>query len=731
MQKNLKVFLFFISLIPAFLYGQNTLEEYKIEQGWYRYDDGINISKQDFLETYKNTWGLIASDELRIISSEQDDLAYTHYKYRQYYQGYEVEHTDLFLHYHSGLWVGANALVAQKLTLETENPISEESALATVLSYVNATEYAWENQTMENELKEETGDTTATHFPVGTLLLHHEYGKPISNQYYHFAWRFEIYTAEPMGHFYVYVDANTGNILSQHSLILSCNDKPGTGSTLYNGTQNITVNKRIFDFTLEECGNRKIHTKWGWGANPDVIDNNGNYGANDIDATSAHWAAEKTWDYYKSIHNRSGTNGSNRQLKILANENNTNAIDNAYWHLSAGNNDKIHIGKYVSNGNSLACVDIVAHEFTHGITGATANLVYQGESGALNESFSDIFGAMVERGVQPSVGWIHGDDPNPNPKFLRSLQDPTVFTYTLPAVPCGGGGSGIPYPDTYQVGGWYFGLCDFEGVHLNSSVQNKFYYLLAAGGTQNGITVIGIGATKAEKIAFRSLTVYLQQNSQYADARAAWISAAIDLHGNCSFGVIQVINAWRAVGVNGPANQPFCIQLLTPTHKGGMYCNNSTISLTATTNLIPPVSYSWNVPLGVITSSQNGGQATFTALAVPQTTISVSASNSNATLTSAPITFNTKFCRLANPNGYEPFAKEDIILYPNPANESIIVEFNDINYEKGTVTIFDMQEKELSNNSIESVKSKIDISYLKSGIYIVRVSSQNIQKILN
>jgi hypothetical protein len=118
-------------------------------------------------------------------------------------------------------------------------------------------------------------------------------------------------------------------------------------------------------------------------------------------------------------------------------------------------------------------------------------------------------------------------------------------------------------PDTYKGLYWYSGTDDNGGVHTNSGVQNKWFYILTSG--ESGINdkgysynVTGISMEKAAAIAYRNLTVYLTASSNYAAARACAIQAASDLYGSESLEVTATAEAWNAVGVYGPAadNQP-------------------------------------------------------------------------------------------------------------------------------------------------------------------------------
>ncbi len=188
--------------------------------------------------------------------------------------------------------------------------------------------------------------------------------------------------------------------------------------------------------------------------------------------------------------------------------------------------------------------DIVAHEITHGLTENTAGLYYQYESGALNESFSDIFGIAVDFYTDPdNANYLMAEQVTIDGNGIRSMSDPNSHGH----------------PDTYMGDYWYYGSGDNGGVHMNSGVQNYWFYLLCEGGSgqndsANYYNVNAIGIDKAAAIAYRNLTVYLGPNSDYEDARFYSIQSAIDLYGSCSDEVIQVTNAWYAVGVGTPFN---------------------------------------------------------------------------------------------------------------------------------------------------------------------------------
>ena len=219
--------------------------------------------------------------------------------------------------------------------------------------------------------------------------------------------------------------------------------------------------------------------------------------------------------------------------------------NNACWGCT-GNSAIFYAGNTASATDDWNTDDIMGHEFTHGVTQASAGLVYEKESGALNKSFSDIFGEMVESWSEGNCDYLVGGDRG----AIRSFITPKSYND----------------PDTYlgkQVGFHQLYPCksnDYCGVHTNSGVQNHWFYLLSEGGSGTNdkgdkYNVTGITRFKARLIAYRGLTTYLTSSSNYIDARAASLHAAWDLYGQCSQEIISVGDAWHAVGVESQSPQ--------------------------------------------------------------------------------------------------------------------------------------------------------------------------------
>jgi len=265
-------------------------------------------------------------------------------------------------------------------------------------------------------------------------------------------------------------------------------------------------------------------------------------GTDNQPGVSVHWAQEVTYDYFLNTYGRKSYNDENGRLISYVNWNTESGKNNAFWIgyaaiFGAGNGETV---------NPLTSLDIVAHELTHGVTEYSAGLIYENEPGALNESFSDIFGTVIETtefGLNQN-SWQFGENIFTNYPNIRSMEDP----------------KSRHQPDTYKGEYWRNSTSDpvsnndYGGVHVNSGVQNYWFYLLSVGGTGendhgNAYSVNGIGIEDAAKIAYRNLTLYLQPTSEFFDAAFYSEQAAIDLFGENSPQHVSVIDAWYAVGI--------------------------------------------------------------------------------------------------------------------------------------------------------------------------------------
>jgi Zn-dependent metalloprotease len=333
-------------------------------------------------------------------------------------------------------------------------------------------------------------------------------------------------------------------VISSSAETLYANDGAEVGITASNVVRETTIIEG--NYRLRESGRGggiatlDMHNQNVYGFSTDFVDADSNFiDANDQAGVSAHWAVEQTYDYYLTKHGRHSYDDSD--ARIVSYVHYSDNFVNAFWDgggMTIGDGDGTNYGPLVP-------LDVVGHEFTHGVTQYSSGLIYQGEQGALNESFSDIFGALVEFFVEgPNGDWLMGEDFALSTPPFRSMEDP----------------NSRDDPDTYLGDFWAPtgpDNPDNGGVHTNSGVQNFWFYLLSEGGSDvndhgDAYSVSGIGIEDAAQIAYRNLTVYLMPDSKYNDARLASINSALDLFGLGSNQVKAATNAWYAVGVGDP-----------------------------------------------------------------------------------------------------------------------------------------------------------------------------------
>lgn len=245
-------------------------------------------------------------------------------------------------------------------------------------------------------------------------------------------------------------------------------------------------------------------------------------------AASAHYNAGVAYEYFRNKHARNSINGLGGNILSIINVTNSDGspMDNAFW-----NGTAMFYGNGQDAFNTLAkSLDVAGHEMSHGVIQSTANLEYLGESGALNESFADIFGRLIDRD-----DWLIGEDVVKTTYFpsgaLRSFIDPHNGGLRI-------GDAGFQ-PRIYSER--YMGTQDNSGVHINSGIANWAFYQM--------VTRIGNDLDKAEKIYYRALTLYLTRSSRFIDCRKAVIQAATDLYGAASAEVTAAQAAYDAVGI--------------------------------------------------------------------------------------------------------------------------------------------------------------------------------------
>lgn len=355
----------------------------------------------------------------------------------------------------------------------------------------------------------------------------------------------------------LFMDARNGSQVYGYD-----NLQTGSGTSLYSGT--VTVNSSLVSTTyyMEDLTNKlgtfdnrnTPSTNTGAGSSYRYTDTNDVWDSTSQKAgVDAHYGSLRTYLYFKNVHGRNGIDGSGGPAYYTsANTTTPTGLITSKVHYGVSYNNAYWNGSFMTYGDGngttfspLVSIDIAGHEMTHGVTERTAGLTYERESGALNESFSDVFGAMVERYTlgENSNTWAIGEKcytPGTAGDAMRWMDEP----------------SRVGDPDHYSEAVYLNeAVCnpntnDSCGVHYNSGIANKAFYLVAKGGTHsNGGSMTGIGADDAAKIWFKALTTYMTSSTNFAGARTATLNSATALFGASSTQYTATCQAWALVGV--------------------------------------------------------------------------------------------------------------------------------------------------------------------------------------
>ncbi|MER6399547.1 M4 family metallopeptidase [Kitasatospora sp. NPDC001603] len=327
----------------------------------------------------------------------------------------------------------------------------------------------------------------------------------------------------------------------------------GTGHGFQVGNVSLSSSRNSNGYTLidpnrgngetRDAGNRtapRMHPPAGWGTaftDSDNVWGNGALNDRATVAVDAHYGIQATWDFYKNVLGRNGIRGDGVGARSFVHYG-TN-YPNAGWDDASFS---MIYGDGPGGSAPFTQIDVAGHEMTHGVTAATAGLVYSGDAGGLNEATSDIMGTMVEfNAANPAdtPDYLIGEKLNihGNGTPLRWMDDPAK--------------------DGRSVSCWSGSTRNLD-PHFSSGIGNHFFYLLAVGSgssnwgtspTCNRSNLTGIGNNDATRIWYRALTTYMTSNTDYPGARTATVNAARDLFGRNSTRCRAVEAAWSGVGV--------------------------------------------------------------------------------------------------------------------------------------------------------------------------------------
>ncbi|MDH5382794.1 MAG: hypothetical protein OEW75_18205, partial [Cyclobacteriaceae bacterium] len=332
-------------------------------------------------------------------------------KFDQLHHGHAVEGAQMAVHLDDSKNV---KLVHGYVVKNFTNPeaivnISPEEAITIALNEINAELYAWEDPGWEQQIKQDLGDSSATHYPKPDLIYINS-GNGRNDANYVLTFSVNVHSLKPDSSQKIYVDVlsgrivrktNNGKSIRPPSTFLGSN-ATGTVETLYNGNRSLSTYNRGWpynDYVLKDfTRGDKIHTlnysSTAWNLRSEIDDNNNYWETLDVPAT-LHWTVGASWDYFSNAHGRNGLDNNGSEIRVEANY--------SGWDLYERKDGRDYIRDGVTeNGNHWTSPESTGHEFTHGVIKHAVDFAESGEPLFLEESFCDIFGVMVERSVKGS-----------------------------------------------------------------------------------------------------------------------------------------------------------------------------------------------------------------------------------------------------------------------------------------------------------------------------------------
>lgn len=479
-------------------------------------------------------------EELSMVTSHTDRFGKQHVLFQQQYQGVPLWNQEIVAH----IAPTGEVYAFNGRYIPTPRGLLTVDVKITAAEAVDVARIDLSSRTVIQDLSERAGTLLRYHGPEVSqcIWVHPQTGRS------HLVWHVVI-RPNFRDRWYYFVDTNSGAVLQRYNATATDGPMTAQATDLLAESQTIHVYEAFDTFFMIDASRPMFRD-----VQPDILNNplgaiwtldarGTDLGArNDIfhvvsedntwmDATAvaAHNNTAKVFEYFLNTHGRLGIDGvGGTMISIVHVTDDGEPMENAFWNgivMAYGDGDVVF--------SPLAgAVDVAGHEMTHGVIERTVNLEYAFESGALNESFADVFGTMVD-----PEDWQMGEDITSTAFFrtgaLRDLSDPN-----------NGGSRGD--------NGWQpahmdeFVELDIDtdngGVHINSGIPNRACFLIAE----------AIGREKTEQIYYRILEArYLNSRANFIDMRLAAQRAAIDLFGDPSAELDAVGAAFDAVGIEG------------------------------------------------------------------------------------------------------------------------------------------------------------------------------------
>lgn len=452
------------------------------------------LAARDVLNNYRDVFGIQdAAREFNLIRVEKDkQLGQTHIRLQQVKDGIPVWGKVMLVHLSDGKITGINGDFQPGLTLSTTPTISALDAQATALAA--------------------DGGINPQPYAAPQLMIYVDN----ATQQSYLTWLVKVSARVTLNTGY-FVDALTGKIV---------HETPLAAADLY---------REVYDEQLKDSLPGKLLAKEGTVPR-------------DTDGAAAYKNAAVVYNYYLKTFQRDSYDDNGGPIYLIVH---SPELGNSFWNGQAmvfGDKDD-----YIADKDDALVLDIIGHELTHAVTQYSANLEYENQSGALNESFSDVFAVMIDR-----EDWHLFEDNTkcstlpPGHCWLRDMQDPSLGGNYNQDDPLSNFGQPTVMSEYANLPNTRQG--DHGGVHVNSGIPNHVLYLVATATSRES----------AEQIFYRTLTVYLTDQSDFSDYAVGLQKSATDLYGANSKEVIAVKNALIQSGIIAGQAQPTPVPTETP-----------------------------------------------------------------------------------------------------------------------------------------------------------------------
>jgi len=518
-----------------FIWNDQTGVPLRIRGAWTtKQPDEPARAAMNFFGEIKALYGIGSpEEELQLVDEQEDRVGNKHLKYQQMVKNYPVFAHELRIHINRYNKIkGVHGRFVPEINIPDHPLISADKAMRTALKH--------DPKNRKGQLSKIAGLT---------VLIEKE-------RIPHLAWQLHVEgeekaldgSANPALWCY-FIDSREGQVIRRYNNEITYTNTTGKGTGKYSGSNSFPTvhNHTVGTYRLEDAVTGTAarivthNARGGYPPSPVSEDTGNTWDAvNQQEEVDCHFYTRKVFDYYLKKYGRDSYDNEGAEMH-------TYAHCGKNWNNASWNGTYVKVGDGNGKDNdSLCTLDVIAHEWTHAVIQFTANLINSNQSGALNESLSDVFAALIDG------NWLQGEDCwlKKSAPAGRNLQDPTNKGCFKPADPVESVLNGHQ-PD--HMKDRYRGTDDNGGVHINCGILNKVAYLIAVGGTHRGINAgKGLGSEILGELYYHALRNYLVSSSDFSDMKEAVLDSLKDLYeSNAEYKKwrASVINAFAAVGI--------------------------------------------------------------------------------------------------------------------------------------------------------------------------------------